>query len=180
MTDHNPADLIYLGLFLVSGSAVVGIVLSALLVVVLSVLTLLSAIRKLRRAKSAELRSPPADIECAILEKGFVHGPPTEKRRVQKQARSLTSAAPTKGSTSPSGSATDQYGMGNEENTDAEYAMDEDDDEDTITDEKENKPVSFGTLHFTVRYNFEKNALTVIILRCENLMSRTGSRKRYR
>ncbi|XP_055351233.1 synaptotagmin-4-like isoform X2 [Paramacrobiotus metropolitanus] len=170
----------------VSGTTIVGIVLSGLLVAVLSVLAILSVIRKFRAKKANDLRTPPADIECAILGKGVVaHGPPTERRRVQKHIRSGTvaSLAASGKASSPSGSSSHpaswtESGGAYEEGTEAEYDLEEEDTEDeTLTEERENKPVSFGTLHFSARYNFERNALTINVLRCEELVSRTTSKK---
>ena len=64
-----------------------------------------------------------------------------------------------------------------EYDVDEDYEDEEDEQDDTgssVVDEKENnRPASFGSLHFSVKYNFEKNALTVTVQRCESLISRT-------
>ncbi|OQV18393.1 Synaptotagmin-11 [Hypsibius exemplaris] len=168
----------------VSGPAVVGIVLTGALFIVCSVLAILAVIRKLRRKSSLELKSPTTDIQIAVMEKGVgIHKPTTERRRVQKVYKTATIASPP--GSSPIGGALSAGYDQQDDTTEGEYDVDEDLDDDdggsacTLIDEKENSkpPMTFGTLHFSVKYNFEKNALTVVVQRCENLISRTGCRK---
>ena len=116
--------------FVVTGPAVVGIILSASLFIVCGVLLVLAMIRRIRRKQLAtSLSSPTTDLQISVLEKGIVHPPPMEKKRVQKQI-------------SPGDLSNDDVEM--EEDLVTPEHMD-----DEMEVEKENnQPSQLGTLHF--------------------------------
>ncbi|GAU94391.1 hypothetical protein RvY_06171 [Ramazzottius varieornatus] len=170
---------------------------------VLTIMSVLRRLRK--RRTGGDMKSPSTDIQIAVLEKGLgVHQPPTQRRRVQKTLKPAHIGSPTEQTITGEYSSKRQggnneaadyspTGTGGDENWEDSEGEYEDDFEDAesfggemvdetealtkvkVEKEEEVATSPFGTLHFSVKYNFEKNALTVTILKCEQLKSATAA-----